>query len=403
LLRMRSILSRFYTSTLKIEKNFAKTVDRASVLAKARSAVSRVSEEIPKNTPIVKGCDFNNGRDIDFILNSFKHSGFQASALGEAIDIINEMITWRMSPEEAKLSQNEHLTQSEIKNARTTVFLGLTSNMISSGNREIIRYLCEHNMIDAIVTTAGAIEEDFMKCFIPHYVDSFEYTCTKARMAGQNRIGNLMVPTSNYLMFEDWLVPILKQMIVEQKSKNIVWTPSKIIRRLGKEINNKESAWYWCYKNNIPVFCPAITDGAIGDNVYFTSYKDDSFILDIARDNGYLNDMVLNASKSGIIILGGGIVKHHICNANLMRNGADFGVLINTAHSWDGSDSGAKCEEAVTWGKIGMEARYCKIYGEATIMLPLVVAGTFANPKFHHLSLKEDRKIHKDYLIDELM
>jgi len=28
-----------------------------------------------------------------------------------------------------------------------------------------------------------------------------------------------------------------------------------------------------------------------------------------------------------MIILGGGVIKHHICNANLMRNGADFSVL----------------------------------------------------------------------------
>lgn len=30
------------------------------------------------------------------------------------------------------------------------------------------------------------------------------------------------------------------------------------------------------------------------------------------------------------IILGGGVIKHHTCNANLMRNGADFSVYINT-------------------------------------------------------------------------
>ena len=45
-------------------------------------------------------------------------------------------------------------------------------------------------------------------------------------------------------------------------------------------------------------------------------------------------------------------VKHHICNANLMRNGADYAVYINTASEFDGSDSGASCDEAVSWGKI---------------------------------------------------
>ena len=53
-----------------------------------------------------------------------------------------------------------------------------------------------------------------------------------------------------------------------------------------------------------------------------------------------------------MIILGGGLIKHHICNANLMRNGANFSVFLNTASEYDGSDSGARPDEAVSWGKI---------------------------------------------------
>jgi hypothetical protein len=35
-------------------------------------------------------------------------------------------------------------------------------------------------------------------------------------------------------------------------------------------------------------------------------------------------------NEAGAIIIGGGVVKHHIMNANLMRNGCDHAVLINT-------------------------------------------------------------------------
>ncbi len=62
--------------------------------------------------------------------------------------------------------------------------------------------------------------------------------------------------------------------------------------------------------------------------------------------------IAMKAKKSGMIILGGGVIKHHICNANLMRNGADYSVFINTGQEFDGSDSGAKPEEAKSWGKI---------------------------------------------------
>lgn len=62
-----------------------------------------------------------------------------------------------------------------------------------------------------------------------------------------------------------------------------------------------------------------------------------------------------------MIILGGGLAKHHVCNANMMRNGADYAVYINTAEEFDGSDSGAHPDEAVSWGKIRGSAKPVKV------------------------------------------
>jgi deoxyhypusine synthase len=130
---------------------------------------------------------------------------------------------------------------------------------------------------------------------------------------------------------------------------------------MGEKINNKDSIYYWAWKNNIPVFCPAITDGAIGDILFTNTYKND-LVVDIAQDIKAMNKLAMTAEKSGVIILGGGVPKHHILNANIWRNGADFGVFINTGLFEDGSDSGAKIEEAYTWGKIKLTADFTKIY-----------------------------------------
>ena len=161
------------------------------------------------------------------------------------------------------------------------------------------------------------------------------------------------------------MTPILDAMVKEQRSvenpEGTVWSPSKIIARLGKEINDPESVWYWCWKNDIPVFCPAITDGSVGDMIYFHSYRNPGLIVDIAQDIRRINDISVHAAKSGQIILGGGLVKHHTCNANLMRNGADFSVFVNTGQEFDGSDSGAKPDEAISWGKIRIDANPVKL------------------------------------------
>mmetsp|Transcript_4531 Transcript_4531/g.11202 ORF Transcript_4531/g.11202 Transcript_4531/m.11202 type:complete len:234 (+) Transcript_4531:188-889(+) len=211
------------------------------------------------------------------------------------------------------------------------------------------------------------------------------------RLKGLNRIGNLLVPNDNYCKFEDWITPILDEMVREQNEEGKLWSPSSMIARFGKEINNEDSVYYWAYKNDIPVYCPALTDGSIGDMIYFNSFKHDKpLVVDIASDIRGINNHALCASprKTGMLILGGGVTKHHICNANLMRNGADFSVFINTGNDFDGSDSGARPDEAISWGKIRIDATPVKVYGDASLIFPLLVAETFA--KHHHAQKAEE-------------
>jgi deoxyhypusine synthase len=261
----------------------------------------------------------------------------------------------------------------------TTIFLGYTSNLISSGLRETLRWLVQHKHVSAIVTTAGGVEEDFIKCLAPTYLGSFSTPGASLRAKGMNRIGNLLVPNSNYCAFEDWV-------------------PSKMINRLGKEINDERSVYYWAWKNDIPVFCPALTDGSLGDMLYFHTFKTSPLQLrvDIVEDIRKINTMAVRAKRAGMIILGGGIVKHHIANACLMRNGAESAVIINTGNEFDGSDAGARPDEAVSWGKIKIDGdsvkviwsrhendwmvltRELQVYAEATVVFPLIVAATFA-------------------------
>jgi hypothetical protein len=87
-------------------------------------------------------------------------------------------------------------------------------------------------------------------------------------------------------------------------------------------------------------------------------------MLESFADIRLINGEAIHASprKTGVIILGGGLPKHHICNANMFRNGADYAVYINTAQEFDGSDSGAQPDEAVSWGKIKGSAKPVKVY-----------------------------------------
>lgn len=239
----------------------------------AQSAVFKDSVAMPSESVKVAGYDFNGGVDYGLLMKSYLSTGYQATNLGHAINIVNEMRNWRLSHEPiAEDEKGEFKDQGARESVKCKIFLGYTSNLVSSGLRENIRFLAQHSMVDCIVSSAGGIEEDFIKCLGPTYLGAFDLDGSTLRSKGLNRIGNLLVPNENYCKFEDWLMPILDTMLEEQQA-GFKWTPSKMIHRLGKEIDDKSSIYYWAYKNNIPVYCPAITDGSLGDMIYFHSFK----------------------------------------------------------------------------------------------------------------------------------
>ena len=49
-------------------------------------------------------------------------------------------------------------------------------------------------------------------------------------------------------------------------------------------------------------------------------------------------------------------------------------VYISTADEWDGSLSGARPREAVSWGKISEKAPRIMIEGDATMVLPIMTS-----------------------------
>ena len=313
----------------------------------ARENILRESEEA-SGIPI-KGYDFDNGVDYEKIIDSYTTTGAQASNLARAIEIIKKM-----------------------QEQKAFIYLGYTSNMVTSGLRDVFRYLVKHKLVDVIVTTAGGIEEDIIKCLGDFKLGDFRLNGAKLRDDGINRAGNILIPNSRYCRFEDFIIPIL------EKYKNQTLPASKLIHILGKEINNEESIYYWAQKNNIPVFCPAITDGSLGDMIYFFKQKHPEFKVDVSDDIVEINNSTIGKEKTGVIILGAGVIEHHILNANMFRNGADYAVYINTSQENDGSDAGALPSEAISWGKLTKDCESVKVYGDATILFPLIVAKCFA-------------------------
>src|SRR3989338_6019052 len=199
----------------------------------ARKNILRQSEDVKGIA--IRGYDFNKGVNYSEIVKSFSSTGYQATHLARAIEITNKMI-----------------------DANATIFLGYTSNMVSSGLRDIFRYLVEHKKVHVVVTTAGGIEEDLIKCLGDFILGDFRASGKELRKKGINRIGNIFVPNSRYVKFEKFLRPILEEIYQGQKKSGKIIAVSDLIWKLGEKINHKASILSWAWKNQIRIYCPAL-------------------------------------------------------------------------------------------------------------------------------------------------
>lgn len=310
--------------------------------------------------PKIKGHNFDKDFDFKEFLKAYSTTGIQASKLGSAIEIVKAM-----------------------KREKAKIFLSFTSNMVSSGIRDIIRYLVQNKLVDVLVTNAGGIEEDFLKCFDEFALGNFEVDGKHLYDNGINRIGNIFVTNDFYAHFEKKMHKILDKCLDKQKKEHRPLCTSEIIYEMGRFLEDdkmpkrEESILFWAYMNNISIFSPAFTDGSIGDLIFFHRQQKKDFFVDISQDMDRIIKIVLNAEKTGVIALGGGSSKHYALNAQIFRDGADYAVFVNNHHCFDASDSGAELSEAITWGKVKANALQVKVYADASIAFPLIVAGAF--------------------------
>jgi deoxyhypusine synthase len=198
---------------------------------------------------------------------------------------------------------------------------------------------------------------------------------SKLHQEGLNRLGNVLVPNDSYgIILEQKSQAMLQELYKEGKRE---LSTSELCREIGLRCCNESSILYWAAKNNIPVFVPGITDGAVGYQLWFFSQDHHDFRINLLKDEGELSNIIFDSKKSGALIVGGGISKHHTIWWNQFKDGLDFVVYISTADEWDGSLSGARPREAVSWGKISEKAKRIMIEGDATVIMPIMASALF--------------------------
>ena len=274
--------------------------------------------------------------------------GFTAKKLGVACDIVRKML------------QEKHCV----------IFLSFPACIVSTGTRGVIRKLVEEKLVDVIITTCGTLDHDLARVWRKYYHGDFLMDDADLHRKGINRLGNILIPNESYgIVLEQKMQPILEE-IYKQGKRNL--SSRDLAREFGLRLDDKRSILYWAARNDIPVYVPGITDGAFGSQLWLFKQQHSDFNLDVLKDEQELSDIVFTAKKAGAIMIGGGISKHHVIWWNQFRGGLEYAVYLTTAEEWDGSLSGARIREAVSWGKVKENAQYVTVEGDATITLPML-------------------------------
>jgi len=285
----------------------------------------------------------------DLVLQMEKSWGFTAGKLALGVNIFERMI----------------------KDTECVNFLSFPADIVATGTRGVLKELVKRKLVDVVITTCGTLDHDIARSWRNYFKGSFYMDDKMLHQRGVNRLGNVLVPNESYGLIIEEKMRILLQGLWKEGIREV--STSQLCLEMGRRICNESSILYWAAKNEIPVYVPGITDGAVGYQLWLFS-QDHDFKIDLLKDSEELNELIFTAKKTGALIIGGGISKHHTLWWNQFKDGLDYAVYISTAVEWDGSLSGARPREAISWSKIKEEADHLMIEGDATVLLPIMVS-----------------------------
>jgi len=308
-------------------------------------------------TPKVEDFDLRRATDARGFLGEYaRMGGFTPKALADGVDVLR-----RMTKDGAK------------------VLLSFPAAPIATGMRGVLVELVRRGLVHGLITTCGTLDHDLARTWGAYHHGTFQADDAELFRKGFHRLGSVLVPKDSYgELLEERLTQPLKDLFARTKSVST----RELSRYLGETLDDepeRETSLLWqCYKHDVPLFIPGPTDGAVGSQIWMRYQQDRSIRFDLLKDEQDLSDLTHGAKRLGGLILGGGISKHHLIWWAQFRGGLDYAVAVTTAVEYDGSLSGARLREAISWGKLKAKAPHVTIEGDATLIVPLLVAGWLA-------------------------
>lgn len=293
----------------------------------------------------VKHIKIKEGVKISSLLKDMKQAGFNAKYLGEATDILEEAI----------------------RDKECKVFLGLAGALVPGGMREIIIDMLDQGYIDVFVTTGANLTHDLIEALgFKHYQGSAYVNDIELNKRGIDRIYNIFMKNQVYEKMEDFFTKNFDDLCESSSPREFLFNLGRLLPR--------RSILKTCYKREIPIFCPALTDSGIGLMIWGQIIRKKKINLDFFKDVNDIINLAWSSKKTCVLYLGGGVPKNYIQQALQFTKPASYGVQITTDRAEPGGSSGAPLREGISWGKMSGKAKFVDVFCDVTIALPLLYA-----------------------------
>jgi len=289
---------------------------------------------------------------INDLVRQMKFTAFNARRIGEAVDLLEQMI----------------------KDKNCVKFLGLSGALVPAGMSSCITEMIKNKWVDVIVSTGSNITHDIAKSFgetfeqcEPDKVDDIEL-----RKKGFDRIYDVISSSKTMEVMEKNVQEIFKQM------KEGEYSTYELMDEIGRRIKDKDSIVRTAAENNVKIIVPAFSDSILGIQFWMFSQNHNLKVNEM-KDLDYLIklnfDLKEDNKNTGVLILGGGVPKNFIFQSVLVADKPHkYVVQITTERPEFGGLSGATLEEAKSWGKIDESSKICCIYCDATVIFPIIVS-----------------------------
>lgn len=313
-----------------------------------------------------------NEKTVSQLLAEMSRTAYQGRKLGEAADV------W-----EAMLNEKD-----------LTIIMGFSGSMSTAGQWKLVNWLLENRFIDVLVSTGANVSEDIVDAMGLGYWQGSPMVNDEALLkADINRYYDVYGKELDYREMEELMTDFLLTLRTD-----FAYSSMELLHLFGKWLNRKgvRSIAAAAAENNVPIFCPAITDSAYGEAFLMAKNKGHTIMLDQIKEFDQFVSIGEKVKDIGVVYVGGGVPKDFTQliaisvspktmdkgvpgREGFKRDGVTeyyyphkYAIQITTDSPQWGGLSGCTLEEAVSWGKILGEGRRVTVYCDATIALPLV-------------------------------